>query len=177
MGFTGRSSRISGGEPGVCGVSSNMPGVSMPRVHSSGSLSAARVSAVRPRNSFPRKLSFKTEFLSHSRHHGIGCPLSGVKQTLKFKSVTSAFDPKRTLHETEVMPHFWVRTVIRAVGKLPVTKVCCDNPNSSRWRRSIRWQSLSTRSAVVNRWDEPYRRATNHDSRRASHRHLPAWLP
>jgi hypothetical protein len=24
------------------------------------------------------------------------CPLSGVKQTSKFKSVTSAFDPKRT---------------------------------------------------------------------------------
>jgi hypothetical protein len=25
------------------------------------------------------------------------CPLSGVKRTPKFKSVTSAFDPKRTL--------------------------------------------------------------------------------
>jgi hypothetical protein len=36
--------------------------------------------------------------LAQSRHSEcrIGCPLSGVKQTLKFKSVTSAFDPKRT---------------------------------------------------------------------------------
>ena len=28
------------------------------------------------------------------------CPPSGVKRTSKFKSVTSAFDPKRTLHAT-----------------------------------------------------------------------------
>ena len=36
--------------------------------------------------------------LAHSRHPDRvrECPLSGVKQTSKFKSVTSAFDPKRT---------------------------------------------------------------------------------
>ena len=35
--------------------------------------------------------------MAQSRHHDrVGeCPLSGVKQTSKFKSVTSAFDPKR----------------------------------------------------------------------------------
>jgi hypothetical protein len=37
--------------------------------------------------------------LAQSRHPDrVGeCPLSGVKRTSKFKSVTSAFDPKRTL--------------------------------------------------------------------------------
>ena len=29
------------------------------------------------------------------------CPLLGVKRTLKFKSVTSAFDPKRTSREMQ----------------------------------------------------------------------------
>jgi hypothetical protein len=37
--------------------------------------------------------------VAQSWHRGgaDGCPLSGVKRTSKFKSVTSAFDPKRTL--------------------------------------------------------------------------------
>jgi hypothetical protein len=36
--------------------------------------------------------------MAQSRHLDCaeGCPLSGVKRTSKFKSVTSAFDPKRT---------------------------------------------------------------------------------
>ena len=38
--------------------------------------------------------------VAQSRHPDrVGeCPLSGVKRTSKFKSVTSAFDPKRTFH-------------------------------------------------------------------------------
>ena len=30
------------------------------------------------------------------------CPLSGVKRTSKFKSVTSAFDPKRTFAQLQL---------------------------------------------------------------------------
>jgi hypothetical protein len=41
---------------------------------------------------------FRCQLLALSGHRDRveECPLSGVKQTLKFKSVTSAFDPKRT---------------------------------------------------------------------------------
>jgi hypothetical protein len=44
--------------------------------------------------------------LAQSRHPDrVGeCPLSGVKRTSKFKSVTSAFDPKRTSAELTVHP-------------------------------------------------------------------------
>ena len=54
--------------------------------------------------------------LAQSRHSSCArqCPLSGVKRTSQFKSVTSAFDPKLTLrvlrNRLSVVRHFSLTT-------------------------------------------------------------------